>query len=310
MDSDSIINNILNIAIIVVVIIGIVGNVLSYIVFSRPTFRKSSTSIYCRALAIFDSLIIYDAFLQFYIVLYNYFVFVYSDAMCKIFTYMIYAFGALPGWILIAMSIDKVLGLRKLTHEKKRLLIHYMILTGIVLFNLLLYIEILIYMRLVDMDLNGIPNTICDISTLSFGKAISIIYIIQGNVLPFIVLFGSSLYTIKLLRGSRRNVRMIGRVAERRKSRETKFAVTSFTFNVLFIVLRMPVFITSTIGLNNVSPFILSIANLLYVVDFSDSFFVHFASNSVFRRELFILLRIRKSAVGSTGNQNNQNHTN
>lgn len=308
MDSDSIINNILNIAIIVVVIIGIVGNVLSYIVFSRPTFRKSSTSIYCRALAIFDSLIIYDAFLQFYIVLYNYFVFVYSDAMCKIFTYMIYAFGALPGWILIAMSIDKVLGLRKLTHEKKRPLVHYMILTAIVLFNLLLYIEILIYMRLVDIDLNGMK--ICDLSTLSFGKAISIIYIIQGNVLPFVVLFGSSLYTVKLLGGSRRHVRMIGRVAERRKSRETKFAVTSFTFNVLFIVLRMPVFITSTIGLHNVSPYILSIANLLYVVDFSDSFFVHFASNSVFRRELFILLRIRKSAVGSTGNQNNQNHTN
>lgn len=310
MDSDSIINNILNIAIIVVVIIGIIGNVLSYIVFSRPTFRKSSTSIYCRALAIFDSLIIYDAFLQFYIVLYNYFVFVYSDAMCKIFTYMIYAFGALPGWILIAMSIDKVLSLRKVTHEKKRPSIHYTILTGIVLFNLLLYIEILIYMRLVDIDLNGIPNSICDISTLSFGNAISIVYIIQGNVLPFVVLFGSSLYTVKLLGGSRRHVTMIGRVAERRKSRETKFAVTSFTFNVLFIVLRMPVFVTSTIGLHNVSPFILSIANLLYVIDFSDSFFVHFASNSVFRRELFILLRIRKSAVGSTGNQNNQNHTN
>jgi len=38
--------------------IGLVGNLLSFLVYSRKAFKKNSINIYCRALAIVDSLII------------------------------------------------------------------------------------------------------------------------------------------------------------------------------------------------------------------------------------------------------------
>lgn len=103
------ISTILSITTIVVIIVGIFGNVISFIVFSRPTFRKSSISIYYRALAFSDSLIVYNAVVHFYMLLYNYLISLYSDAICKLFSYMMFTLGSLPGWILIAVSIDKVL---------------------------------------------------------------------------------------------------------------------------------------------------------------------------------------------------------
>jgi hypothetical protein len=304
------ISTILSITTIMVIIVGIVGNVISFIVFSRPTFRKSSISIYYRALAFSDSLIVNNGFVHFYMLFYNYLISLYSDAICKLFSYMMFTLGSLPGWILIAVSVDKVLSLKKVNSTgTKRPFLHYMVLTGVVLFNLLLYIEIPIYQRIVNVEMFGMSNPVCDVSTLSFGNTINVIFIVQGNVLPFVILSVSSLITIKLLRDSRRQVRMTGAVANSRKSRDNKFATTSLTFNVLFIVLRMPFFVTSTIGYSTLNGYVLYISNLLFVANYSINFLVHYVSNSLFRRELAILFRVRKPAALSTAGQNNMNQS-
>ena len=228
------------ITIITTIFVGVIGNVVSFVVFLRPTFRKHSISIYCRALAICDSLVIYNAIVQFGIVLDNYIVILYSDALCKLFNYMMYAFGSLPGWILIGMSVDKVLNLKKVTNGMGRPLVHYAIIAGIVLFNLLLYIEILIYVKLEEVEISGKRVRHCDTSTLSFANILHIIYVLHGSVLPFLILSSTSLYTYKLLRDSTRNVILaVGQVAyKRRSNRDIKFAVTSLTFNILYVVLK------------------------------------------------------------------------
>ena len=77
-------------------------------------------------------------------------------------------------------------------------------------------------------------------------------------------MIGSSLMTIKLLRDSRRHVNLTGVVGEKRKSRDNKYAITSFTFNVLFIVLRMPLVVCTVLGLANVSYYLSQTASLLF----------------------------------------------
>ena len=102
-NTDARFNFILRITTIIVIIIGLVGNFISFILFSRsPSFRKNSISIYSRALAIFDSFIIYQAIVNFYLILDNYYIGMYSDLTCKLIYYILYAFGSIPGWILIA----------------------------------------------------------------------------------------------------------------------------------------------------------------------------------------------------------------
>lgn len=92
---------------------------------------------------------------------------------------------------------------------------------SIVLFNLVLYIEVPIYIRLVTIDIFGMKITLCGTSTLWFGEAINIISLIQGSVLPSLILFGSSIFTIKPLRDSRRNVNI---AVDKRRARENKYA--------------------------------------------------------------------------------------
>ena len=279
---------------------GIVGNIVSFIVFSRKTFRKNSISIYCRALAIFDMYIVLSIITDFYNILYNYYIANYSDTVCVAMSYAYHAIGPIPGWILVAFSIDRTLSLKRVTNAMKRPILHYMIIFGIVLFNLLLYIEVPIFLRLFPLQIYGMTFYVCDPSTLSFGSVLNIVYIIEGSGLPFLIMIISSLITIKSLKDSRRQVEMIGSAEEKRKSRDRKFAITSITFNVLFIVLKMPFLVCVAIGYNFVSSYLFYIALALYFLNYSISFLVHFATNSLFRRELFILLRIRKPVADST----------
>ena len=294
-----------------VVLIGLVGNILTFMVFSRKKFQKNSISVYCRALAIFDSFIVYIAVVLFYFVFYSLFLAMQSDSMCKLYFYVTLAFSSIPGWILIAFSVDKILNLRAVLNTMKRPIIHYSIIAAIVLFNLLLYIEVPIFITLVPIDVYGFTLLICDTGFLSFANALNIIFITQGSMLPFVILCVSSLYTVKLLRDSRKQVATIGNSSvDKRKKRETKFAITSLAFNILFIVLKMPLLICSLIGYQLVNYFVLQFAYLFFFAYFSIGFFIHFASNSLFRSELLLMLRIRKPDLIQSNTKTNIKGTN
>ena len=296
---------------VVIILSGVVGNILVFIVFSRATLRKNSISIYSRALAIFDSFGLYQAIVIFYLIFYNYYILAYSDAVCKIMFYILYGFGSIPGWLLIAMSIDKLLSLKKVTTVMKRPLLHFMIVIAVVIANLLIYIEIPIYLTRVPIPMaDSSIYWLCDTLVLPFANTLGIIYIIEGSVLPFCILFVTALITVKLLRNSRRQVEMIGSVSEKRKSNERKFAVTSIAFSISFIVLKMPFVISVAIGYSNVNGYIIQIGSLLFFLNFSIGFLIHFTSNSLFRREFLVMLRIRKpNAVESVTQTNHLKNT-
>lgn len=130
--------NTINIIIELVVLIGLIGNILTFIVFARRKFRNNSISINFRALAIFDSFIVLEAVINFYLIFYKYYIAQYSDSVCKLVSYISYAFGSIPGWILIALSIEKLLSMKKVTNTMKRPFNHYAIVFGILIFNILL----------------------------------------------------------------------------------------------------------------------------------------------------------------------------
>lgn len=292
---------------LVVILIGIVGNILAFMVFSRKKFRKNSISVYCRALAIFDSFIVYIAVVLFYFVFYKRFLARQSDSMCKLYFYVTLAFSSIPGWILIAFSVDKILNLRAVSNTMKRPIIHYSIIVAIVLINLLLYIEVPIFITLVPVDVYGM---VCDTKYLWFSDVLNMIFLIEGSVLPFVILCISSLYTVKLLRDSRKQVATICRSVDKRKKHEIKFAITSIAFNILFIVLKMPLLICSIIGYLVVNYFVLQFAYLFFLTNYSIGFFIHYASNSLFRSELLLMLRIRKPDLIQSNTKTNIKGTN
>ena len=289
---------------IAVIVIGLIGNLLSYIIFSRPAFQKNSISTYCRALAIFECFTIYELVADIGLLSSGYFYSLYSPIACKLYYYIGMVFGSIPGWILIAFSIDKVLSMKKKANFIKKRKFQYMVIFGIVLFNFLFYIEVPIYLTNTKLQVMNATYYICDTSTLSIGGAITMMFLIDGSLLPFLIMFASSIIMIKMIRDSSRTITNGGqsRVANR-TSRDLKFAISSIAFNVVFVVLKMPLVIMivlSSYYTLNQNAFTTTF--LLYFVNYSISFFVHLASNSIFRREFLVFMRLRKlNSVSSLG---------
>lgn len=97
---------ILSIARIFIEIIGIIGNVLSFIVFSSNTFKGYSINIYCRASAISDSIIltfqlICDIATYFFSRSFQN----ESNGFCKFYQFITIGLTPVSVWILMAFSI-------------------------------------------------------------------------------------------------------------------------------------------------------------------------------------------------------------
>ena len=272
--------------------------ILTFIVFSRPVFAKNSISTYCRALAVFESLTVYQLVADIIFVFYKDFIPQSSDLGCKLVNYFGMLNGSIPGWILIAFSVDKVLSMKNRAKFIKKRSFQYAVISGIVIFHLLLYIEVPIYLARIVKPNAPAYTTRCDLSTLPFGNIISMVYYLEGTLLPFIIMLCSSIISIKMIRDSARNVRINVTQSSlpNRNSRDFKYAISSISFNLMFLLLKTPVIIVFFIKsfISNVSLIAIYVPLLLFHIDYSSGFFIHLVSNSIFRREFLALLRFRK----------------
>ena len=282
-----------------VILFGIIGNIVTFIIFSRPVFRKNSIGTYCRALALFECFTIVDLIYEYAITFFNTFLGNYSDVACVVYYYTGLAFGSIPGWILIAFSVDKLLIMKNIGNSLiKRQQFQYAVISSIVIVNLLMYIKIPIDLRLttVNMTLNTTSFTyvICDASLPAY-TFVSGMYLIEGSILPFLIMFTTSIISIRLIRKSSLTLGK-RQTAFRRNSRfkrDARFAVTSITFNFMFIVLKLPVVLLvvlmSFVSTLSPSSLELQLTYLLYFLNFSIGIIVHLVSNSLFRREFLLL---------------------
>ena len=293
-----------------VVSIGIIGNLLTFIIFSRPAFRKNSISTYCRALAICDCFTIYQLISDIGYLFFNYFLPQKSDWGCKLNFYITLSFSSITAWILIAFSIDKVLSMKNRAKFIKKKPFQYSVIIGIILFFSLLYIEI--PMLLVRVSTSNNTAFKCDISSLPFGGVLNLVHLIDASFIPFITMIFSSIISIRMIRNSAKTIQRHVNAMDilNRTTRDLKYAVTSISLNVMFLVLKTPLTIVSLLLClkTNLSSVTINVTLFIYFINFSSGIFVHLASNSIFRREFFIFLRLRKTNQNVYLNQNqNQN---
>ena len=142
----------------------------------------------------------------------------------------------------------------------------------------------------------------CDLSTIGFFNVHMIVNLIETAFIPFIVMVITSILTTLLLIKSRNAVRKNGQVSKERKSRDTKYAISSLSFNVLFIILKLPssIFFTMYAFFSYFDIYFYKIAVITFFLNSSLSFFIHLVTNSLFRREFLVLLGLAKKNSGST----------
>lgn len=283
-----------------VILLGLLGNAITFIIYSRPAFEKNSISVYCRALALFESFIIVDFVYDTRIALFSFILANYTDLACVVFYYFGTAFGAIPGWILIAFSIDKLLSMKNMGNSiiKKRLF-QYTVIISIVLVNLLLYIEIPIDLRLVSLNNTNNTNMTCDLTSLRLDTFVSGMYLIEGSLLPFLIMFTTSIISIRLIRKSSKHLSTTQTAFRNcRNKRDARFAVTSIVFNFMFIILKSPIIVLAVLktiipGLNS-TDLPLELTYLVYFFNFSIGLVVHLVSNNLFRSQFCQVFRLIK----------------
>lgn len=277
----------------VVLIIGLIGNLISFIIFSRKKFRKNSISTYCRVLAVFESLVLVELIVNVGQIFFNILIIDLSDVACKIFFYVSAEYASMSAWTLVAFSLDKMLNMKKRRSSiLKNKCFQWSIVAIIVVFNLLLFIEVPIILK---REYSPFYTKLfyCDISSIPFYNAFIIVYLFESGLIPFAVMLISSIVTIILLIKSGKALEQAGNLDTRRKTRDTKYAISSLTFNFAFIAFKMPlVVIYILIAYNStIDLYFYYISLFLYYFNASSTFFIHFISNSLFRREFFAVFR-------------------
>lgn len=293
--------------------VGLVGNILSFFVFSRKSFRRNSINVYFRALAISDSIIIIVqlvgdiARLTANIDLYSP-----INELCKL-TYYIYTIiSPISGWILATFAIDKAISvvcINRFRFIQKRSF-QLAIIALIVLINSLIYIEIPIALNNFKYTsrINGTNSTttiyICWLDSISFIRVINYVFLVQSSCIPFIIMLGATIIISKTLYSSRsRLTAQCNNQHKSRRMRDRKFAVTSAVFNVLYVIFQSPVTFSYVLrfpdAYKNLIFYLICI--IFYNLNFSISFFVYLISNSIFRRELFkMILSLKHSSSDVT----------
>lgn len=131
--------------------------------------------------------------------------------------------------------------------------------------------------------------------------------IFESNVIPFLLMIFASIRISLTILSSRKNLERVSqRRMKKRKSKDNKYAASSITFDVLFIVLKLPLtinfineFVDNDLGLVTLNSIL-----LVFYINYCIGFFIHMATNSIFRTELSIILRPQcRSSIGSINSQ-------
>ena len=272
--------------------IGLIGNVLSIVIFSRKRFQSNSISTYCIALAICELGNIIELIADVYSLVKNKNLYDQTDTFCKFYYSANTWLSSIQPWILVVFSLDKLLTMR--VHSPailKKKWFQWSVVAAIVFISIALYIYLPIYLRIREV----LPGySICDVTTIGFFNIHVIVFTFETCLVPFLAMIITSILIILLLIKSRNSVAQNGQVSRDRKSRDRKYAISSITFNISFIALKLPlaIFYINLAYFNLNDPVFYKIVYLLYFLKMSMSFFIHILSNSLFRRQFLVLIRL------------------
>ena len=293
-----------------IIAIGIVGNLISIIIFSRKTFRSNSISTYCIALSIFDCAILIQLIVDIYSLMYGKYLPDQSNELCKFVFSTTTFLASIQPWITVAFSLDKLLSMRaNAIAILKKKCFQWTIVAGIVIVSVCLYLYIAIAIRLGEI----FPGYfICDLTSLSLFKEYMIIILLESCLIPFIAMLIISILTIRMLIKSRNSVERIGNMSKDRRSRDKKYAISSMTLNIMFIICRLPgsTFYILFSFYSYFDLYLYSFSSLLFYLNSSLGFFVHMLTNSLFRREFLMICRFKRSGETILSNTNMNSRTN
>ena len=224
---------------------------------------------------------------------------------CKTVKFWQYSIAPVSGWLLVIISIERMLSIIKpnkfLFLKKKQTQATICCLT--LAFNLIFYIPLIVYKDYqAQENLNSSNSTeiIYKCVNLEEEKIVDWLDLFNSTILPFLMMAISTSVTVTKLFKSRSKTTAEAKPNTKLKQRDTKFAITSVALNLFFFVFNLPVcvlyLLADFIYIEDVDYVLIFCVTLItYYLNFGVVFYVNLVTNSMFRSELLLFLRLRKA---------------
>ena len=215
----------------------------------------------------------------------------------------------MSGYILVLISLDRLISISMPTRFLFRKKVNYQVAITILMFafNLLFYSVTLASHLNQSKSENSTSNT-TDYRCYEFKNTVQIMSwldLFNYSIIPFSFMIMFTSLTLKSIFASRKRTFSMQNnqfhkfnSTSSSRAKDIKFAITSVTLNVIFLILNIP-FCIFAIAFSHVIKLIDSdIDYFFYVltlffnyINFGTAFFINFAVNSIFRKEFLSLFR-------------------
>ena len=272
--------------------LGILGNLLSFVVYSRKRFRNTIFNIYFRLYVISDSIVLVQALDLGIMYAREIYVSDYSPFWCYFQGYLFYAACPISAHILVIFAADRYLSVQfpaKFGWRKKNIF-QLALASAIVIYNLAVYTDILAVITYVDPNANITNPNITTGCVASPDMAFNVFDSINSSIVPFFFMIIFTSLTIKAIFDSRK------RSSSDLSSRDIKFAIVSIGYNAIFIVFTLPtlVYVMALYTMPNFGVDLgYSVVIKFYYANFGMNFYINMAINSIFREEFLNLILFR-----------------
>lgn len=280
---------------LIVIFIGIIGDILVFIVFSRPNLKKHSYSFYSRVMALNDICLFIYCFKNWAVYFLDANLDIVSPFFCSIGQFIFNTLGAQSMFILLLITADRMITIvysNRFNYLKKRWFQCLMVLIGIVV-NASLNTMTVIYSQIVEI--NQTTNSSIKVCFLPPEIAYKDTWISFTFFIVMIVI--TNILNIKIvwfMLSSRRKVnRNSSNDLSHSSARDRKFAITTIGLNLSCIVLKLPLAIALLV-INHIVIDIdefIAIETTLLTIAFLDngfSFIINFFVNSIFHHEFLV----------------------
>jgi len=288
---------------ILILIIGMTGNILGLIVLKSKKLKNIGPILIYKFLFISDSIYLPQIIIAYMGTGFNYDPTVLSSLSCKIYNYFNYAFDAFSPWLLVYISIEKFISIsypsKRFILRKKRNESLYFFVTFV--FALIYYIPQAFCWDIIDVSNTNNETSIfqCGYINFELQQISSYMDAIHRLILPFILLTIFSALLIGSIFRSRRRVSDSVNENSQQLKRDVRFAICTFSMNLLFMALNLPLSIIQFLPSYSILSW--SLTFYLFYLSYGTNFYVLLITNSIFRKEVFELFS--KKAIQTNINQ-------
>ncbi|CAF1112383.1 unnamed protein product [Adineta steineri] len=287
---------------------GIIGGILSLLVFRRKTLRKKSCSIYFLFLALADLLCMICWLVHFVLPTYNIQLLTVSNFFCKTFVFAMYFAFDLANYLLTVCSIDRAVSVlfplqsRRFCHRKMAYTITFTLVIILTLLNGHLLFGFVI---LLAKSGSTPPVRLClrRIDSKGYQKFFSVydsyVDVIKTNVIPFVIMSICNVIIINRVcrstylrnaNGTKRNRQV---KSKRKYEKDRQLTLMLLGSSIAFLFLTLPTEIDDLIrshsGVKIVTEktyLLIAILSSLAHLNYAVHFYIYTLTGEVFRQQL------------------------